>query len=118
MASPKLQAIEDYNREDCDTVFLHDWLLKLRHVQGLPEQPLQHTTDEDHEAREAYPLERLSQRLLDELPDPLTDPKQSAEGMSWRANNYWPSCCPSITAKPGGMVKPISIGKTSAAQPR
>ena len=40
-ASPKLQAIEDYNREDCEsTVFLHDWLLKLRRDQGLPEQPL------------------------------------------------------------------------------
>ena len=52
-ASPKLQAIEHYNREDCEsTVFLHDWLLKLRREQGLPEQPLQLTTDEEQEARE------------------------------------------------------------------
>lgn len=86
-ASPKLQAIEDYNREDCEsTVFLHDWLLKLRREQGLPEQPLQLTTDKEQEAREAYPLELLSQRLLDELPDPLTDPDAiGPRGLSWRA---------------------------------
>ena len=29
---------------------------------------------ENHEQREPYPLERLNQQLLEELPDPLTDP--------------------------------------------
>ena len=86
-ASPKLQAIEDYNREDCEsTVFLHDWLLKLRREQGLPEQPLQVANNEEQEAREPYPLEVLSQRLLEELPDPLTDPEAiGPRGLSWRA---------------------------------
>jgi uncharacterized protein len=86
-ASPKLQAIEDYNREDCEsTVFLHDWLLKLRREQGLLEQPPQLATDEEQEAREPYPLELLSQRLLGELPDPLTDPEAiGPRGLSWRA---------------------------------
>ena len=86
-ASPKLQAIEDYNREDCEsTLFLHSWLLKLRREQGLPEQSLQLPIDEEREAREPSPLERLSQRLLEELPEPLTDPEASGpRGLSWRA---------------------------------
>ena len=64
------QAIEDYNREDCEsTVFLHDWLLKLRREQGLPEQPLQlPLNDADQEPREPQPLELLSQELLAETP--------------------------------------------------
>ncbi len=88
-ASPKLQAIEDYNREDCEsTVFLHDWLLKLRREQGLPEQPLQLALDEtDQEPREPQPLELLSQQLLEEIPDHLADESAlGPRGMSWRAH--------------------------------
>ena len=56
-ASPKLQAIEDYNREDCEsTVFLHDWLRQRKAEEGLPEHPLQQPLDEgDQEPREPQP---------------------------------------------------------------
>ena len=96
--SPRLQAIEDYNRDDCvSTVLLHDWLLDLRRAQGLPEQPLQHPEEERPEA-DPWPLEALSARLIAELPEPLqSDPAANApeaellaqeqpgsRGLSWR----------------------------------
>jgi predicted RecB family nuclease len=86
-ASPKLQAIEDYNREDCEsTVFLHDWLRKLKAEQGLPQQPLQLQASEEHDARDPQPLERLSQQLLDEIPDQIEDEAAiGPRGLSWRA---------------------------------
>ncbi|MCT0229988.1 TM0106 family RecB-like putative nuclease [Synechococcus sp. CS-1324] len=97
-ASPRLQAIEDYNRDDCvSTVLLHDWLLELRRAQGLPDQPLDHPDEERPEA-EPWPLEALSARLIAELPEPLqSDPAANApeaellaqeqpgpRGLSWR----------------------------------
>ncbi|MCH9714668.1 MAG: TM0106 family RecB-like putative nuclease, partial [Cyanobacteria bacterium] len=96
--SPLLTAIENYNREDCEsTVLLHDWLLKLRREQGLPDQPLM-VGDETQEAKEPWPLEQLSAALLAELPETLqTEPPPTASdellaaqeehgsrGMSWR----------------------------------
>lgn len=96
--SPRLQAIEDYNRDDCvSTVLLHDWLLDLRRAQGLPEQPLEHLEEERPEA-EPWPLEALSARLIAELPEQLqSDPAANApeaellaqeqlgsRGLSWR----------------------------------
>jgi len=96
--SPLLQAIEDYNKEDCEsTVFLHDWLLGLRREQGLPEQPLETEADEKAQ-REPWPLEQLSAQLLAELPEALqSDPGANAtdeerqlqeqpgpRGLSWR----------------------------------
>ncbi|MDA7437485.1 TM0106 family RecB-like putative nuclease [Synechococcus sp. AH-601-P06] len=86
-ASPKLQAIEDYNREDCEsTVFLHDWLRQRKAEEGLPEHPLQEPLDEgDQEPREPQPLELLGQQLLDEIPDPLPDDSATGpRGFSWR----------------------------------
>ncbi|WP_236550522.1 TM0106 family RecB-like putative nuclease [Cyanobium sp. Copco_Reservoir_LC18] len=39
--SPRLQAIEDYNRDDCvSTARLHDFLLEQRRLLDLPDQPL------------------------------------------------------------------------------
>ncbi|QNJ26219.1 ATP-dependent DNA/RNA helicase/ superfamily II [Synechococcus sp. SYN20] len=88
-ASPKLQAIEDYNREDCEsTALLHDWLLKFRREQGLPEQPLQlPLNDADQEPREPQQSELLSQQLLEEIPDHLADERAlGPRGMSWQAH--------------------------------
>jgi len=87
-ASPKLQAIEDYNREDCEsTVFLHDWLCKLKAEQGLPEQPLQLQAEDESEPREPQPLELLSQQLLDEIPESLDEENaMGPRGLSWRAH--------------------------------
>ncbi len=96
--SPHLKAIEDYNREDCEsTVFLHDWLRNLKSEQGLPDEPLQ-LNAEQKEAREPWPLEQLSAQLLAELTEELqSDPPANASdellaaqegrgerGMSWR----------------------------------
>jgi predicted RecB family nuclease len=96
--SPLLKGIENYNREDCEsTVFLHDWLLTLRREVGLPDQPLA-AEAEEKEAKEPWPLEQLSARLLSELPEVLqSDPPADAtdellalqneagqRGMSWR----------------------------------
>ena len=68
-ASPQLQTIEDYNREDCEsTVLLHQWLVNLRKEQGLPEEPLEPLLEEDVPER-IYPLEVLSHELLEELPE-------------------------------------------------
>ncbi len=93
-----LRDIENYNREDCEsTVFLHDWLRNLKREQGLPEEPLQLTT-EAKEPKEPWPLEQLSAQLLSELPEELqSDPPANASeellaahaaqgrrGMSWR----------------------------------
>ena len=46
---------------------------KLR-VDLLPIDTSAIVNAENHEQREPYPLERLNQQLLEELPDPLTDP--------------------------------------------
>ncbi|MCP9915318.1 TM0106 family RecB-like putative nuclease [Cyanobium sp. ATX 6F1] len=96
--SPRLQAIEDYNRDDCvSTVLLHDWLLVLRRAQGLPDQPLEQAEEERPDA-EPWPLEALSARLIAELPEQLqSDPAANApeadlldqerlgpRGLSWR----------------------------------
>ncbi len=97
-ASPQLQAIEDYNREDCEsTVYLHDWLLQLRSDQGLPEQPLQ-LEEAERPEKEPWPLEALAAELIAELPETLqSDPAADApeallqaqeqcgpRGLSWR----------------------------------
>lgn len=96
--SPLLLGIENYNREDCEsTVFLHDWLRALKREQGLPEHPLETTTDEKPQ-KEPWPLEQLSADLLAELPEALqSDPGPSGSdellaaqeqrgprGLSWR----------------------------------
>jgi uncharacterized protein len=96
--SPLLQAIENYNREDCEsTVFLHDWLCNLKRDQGLPEEPLQ-LSDEIKVPKEPLPLEQLSAQLLAEIPEELqSDPSANASdellatqevrgqrAMSWR----------------------------------
>jgi len=96
--SPLLKAIENYNREDCEsTVLLHDWLCNLKRDQGLPEEPLQ-LNAEAKEPKEPWPLEQLCAQLLAELPEALqSDPPATASdellsaqqecgsrGMSWR----------------------------------
>jgi predicted RecB family nuclease len=96
--SPLLEAIENYNREDCkSTVLLHDWLRNLKREQGLPEEPLQ-LSGEAQEPKEPWALEQLSAQLLAELPEELqSDPPANAteqqlaaqeeggrRGMSWR----------------------------------
>jgi predicted RecB family nuclease len=84
--SPLLQAIENYNREDCEsTVFLHDWLRNLKREQGLPEEPLQ-LSDEIKVPKEPWPLEQLSAQLLAELPEQLqSDPPVNASEELLRA---------------------------------
>jgi predicted RecB family nuclease len=97
--SPLLQGIESYNREDCEsTVFLHDWLCRLRREQGLPEQPLLPNVAARPE-KEPWPLELISAQLLSEIPESLqSDPATNAtsdqrladeqlgsRGWSWRA---------------------------------
>ncbi len=96
--SPQLLAIENYNREDCEsTVYLHDWLRNLKRQQGLPEEPLP-PSDEATEPKDLWPLEQLSAQLLAELPEEhQSDPPANASeellaaqeqcgkrGMSWR----------------------------------
>ncbi len=95
--SPQLKTIEDYNREDCEsTALLHDWLLKLRRNEGLPDEPLEALQEEVISER-SYPLERLKDVLIDELPEDfkVVSTKAGEEessgindegsrGMSWR----------------------------------
>lgn len=97
-ASPQLQAIEDYNREDCEsTVYLHDWLRQLRRESGLPDQPQQHFSEATPE-REPWPLEALSAELIAELPEKfqtdsavdapedllIEQDQRGPRGLSWR----------------------------------
>ena len=86
--SPKLKAIEDYNREDCEsTALLHDWLRQRKAELGLPEYPLQQSSEDEQELREPQPLELLNQQLLDEIPDPLADDNAIGPlGLSWKAH--------------------------------
>jgi predicted RecB family nuclease len=87
-ASPKLKAIEDYNREDCEsTALLHDWLRQRKAELGLPEYPLQQSSEDEQELREPQSLELLSEQLLDEIPDPLADDSAIGPlGLSWKAH--------------------------------
>ncbi len=96
--SPQLLAIENYNREDCEsTVFLHDWLRQLRQEQGLLEEPLEQLLDEKPN-KEPSPLEVRASQLISEIPEALqSDPPSNASeellsaqeelgarGLSWR----------------------------------
>ncbi len=96
--SPQLQIIKDYNREDCkSTQLLHEWLLNLRKNKGLPEQPLEPLLKEENIGI-ITPLEYLSHKLLDELPekcktlnsldlrdDSIKINQKGSRGMTWRA---------------------------------
>ncbi len=96
--SPQLKIIEDYNREDCEsTKLLHDWLLNLRKNKGLPEYSLASQVKEEN-VEIINPLEHLSHKLLDELPekcktlnlsdlngDSIRINHNKNRGMSWRA---------------------------------
>ena len=67
--SPKLQIIEDYNREDCEsTELLNNWLINLKGEQNLTSQSLMVDTKEEI-SKEVKPLESLAHKLLDELPE-------------------------------------------------
>ncbi|MBM5822977.1 MAG: TM0106 family RecB-like putative nuclease [Cyanobacteria bacterium K_Offshore_surface_m2_011] len=98
--SPRLQAIEDYNREDClSTARLHDFLLEQRLLLGLPDRPLVLPGRLEEEAefgvagaaesaqarrnREAIEtLMRTSEVLLEELPAERRDtPKPPPPGV-------------------------------------
>ncbi len=95
--SPQLQVIEDYNREDCEsTVLLHEWLLKLRKEQGLPDQPIEPLIEEDIPEK-INPLEVFAHELLEGLPeeyktvssngiddDPIGINQKGNRGISWR----------------------------------
>ena len=92
--SPRLQAIEDYNRDDClSTARLHDFLLEQRRLLGLPDRPLVLPGRLEEEAefgkagaaesaqakrnREAIEtLMRTSEVLLEELPAERRDTLQ------------------------------------------
>ena len=96
--SPQLKTIENYNREDCEsTQLLHIWLINLKRKQGLPDNPIEPFLQEEN-IEIIQPLESLSNKLLDELPEEcktlnsshLNDdsPKfnhQGKRGMSYRA---------------------------------
>ena len=67
--SPRLQIIEDYNREDCEsTERLQNWLINLKKAEGLTFESHEEEK-EDEQSQEIKPLESLSQKLLDELPE-------------------------------------------------
>ena len=67
--SPRLQIIEDYNREDCEsTERLQNWLINLKKAEGLTFESHEEEK-EDELSQEIKPLESLSQKLLDELPE-------------------------------------------------
>ncbi|MCP9826277.1 TM0106 family RecB-like putative nuclease [Synechococcus sp. EJ6-Ellesmere] len=92
--SPRLQGIEDYNRDDClSTARLHDFLLEQRRLLGLPDRPLVLPGRLEEEAefglagaaessqakrnREAIEtLMRTSEILLEELPTERRDTPQ------------------------------------------
>ncbi len=92
--SPRLQAIEDYNRDDClSTARLHDFLLEQRRLLGLPDRPfvLPGRLEEEAEFGEAGAAEspqarrnreaietlvRTSEELLNELPAERRDTPQ------------------------------------------
>ena len=92
--SPRLQAIEDYNRDDClSTARLHDFLLEQRRLLGLPDRPLvlPGRLEEEAEFGEAGAAEspqarrnreaietllRTSEELLEELPAERRDTPQ------------------------------------------
>ena len=96
--SPQLKIIEDYNREDCEsTQLLQDWLIKLKKSNGVADQPAEPLLKEE-DIEIINPLEYLSQKLLNELPegcktltssdlknDSIKISYKGKRGMTWRA---------------------------------
>ena len=96
--SPRLQIIEDYNREDCEsTQLLHDWLLNLRKKKGLLIESIEPLLSQES-IEIINPLEYLSKKLLDEIPEEFktinlsTSSEDSNDinqkgnrGLTWRA---------------------------------